>query len=184
MNVLILEVCRSPELMKVTTPMILTHFFIEEGIEYKIISNDGIWSESTILTKNIFKKLINETECGIIHLSMHGNNQNLALRWSGDMNLENRVVVDALNASDIEEMSSWEEKLIISGACATAKLAPSFLKVGAKGVVAPENIIIWTNLGHFFRLLYGSLNSGKNIETALSLAISNFPELESYRYFK
>ncbi len=183
MKVLIIEVCRSPETIKITAPMMLMHFFIERGVDHELISNDGIWSERTVLNKELFKKLLIETECEIIHLAMHGDANGLVLKWSEDVFIENRVADDLLLAPEIEKMNGLKGKLIVSVACATARLAPAFLKAGSRGVIAPENVIIWTNLGLFFRYFYGNLLSGQDIEIALSSAKLEFPELESYRFF-
>lgn len=55
MKVTIFEVCRSPEIKKVTEPVVLSRFFAQKGIAYEVHSNDGIWPKPITVSKNFLE---------------------------------------------------------------------------------------------------------------------------------
>jgi hypothetical protein len=91
MKVTILEVCRSPEIKKVTEPVVLSQFFAEMGIAYEIYSNDRIWPNLVTISKNFIEESLRKSEPEIIHLTMHGDDYSFILKWSGDENFRARV---------------------------------------------------------------------------------------------
>ncbi|NEQ22029.1 MAG: CHAT domain-containing protein [Microcoleus sp. SIO2G3] len=183
MKVIIFEICRSPEIQKETEALILSNFFTQQGIDYKVYSNDAIWSERTVLDKDFMGRCLRNHDVGIVHLAMHGNNNGFVLRWSDAENIRYRVAEDLLTSFEIGMMSGWKGKMLVSGACSSAKLASSFLEAGATDVIAPETPIPWRNLGSFFKLFYQALFLGQNAISALALAISQFPEFKSYQVY-
>lgn len=180
MKIIILESCRSPEIKKETEASLLSNFFMQQGIEYELYSNDGIWQERVILNQDLLKCCLKKLDVGIVHLAMHGNYDGFVLRWSSHESISKRVAQELLTKSDIRRISEWRGKLVVSGACCSAGFASSFLDAGATGVIAPENLIPWTNLGKFFSLFYKALFLGQNASEALDVAISQFPEFKGY----
>lgn len=170
MNVAIFEVCRSPEIKKETEAIIFSNFFNQQGINYEVYSNDGIWLEKTILNKEFMRQCLKKPDLNVVHLAMHGNDNSIVFKWSKAKNIKDWIVEDSLTSFDIRNMSEWHGKLVVSGACSLAKLANYFLEAGAKNVIAPENLIDWTNLGKFFKLFYMALNSGQSPMSALALS--------------
>ena len=182
MKILILEACRSPEIRKKTEGLILSCFFTEQGIDYELYSNDGIWSEK-VLNKQMIEQCLKKPGIEIVHLAMHGNDDSFVLRWSKTENISSRFPVELLTDSDIRTINQWQGKLVVSGACNSSKLASSFLASGVKGFIAPSKPVPWANLGSFFQLFYQALFSSQEAITALDLALSDFPEFESYRLY-
>ncbi len=160
MKVIILESCRRPEIKKETQALLLSNFFTQQGIDYELYSNDGIWQERVIVDQDLLKCCLKKLDIGIVHLAMHGSYDGFVLRWSSNETISKRVAQELLTNSDIKAISEWHGKLVVSGACCFAGLASSFLDGGATGVVAPENLIPWTNLGKFFSLFYKALFLG------------------------
>jgi len=183
MKVVILESCRSPEIKKETEALILSNFFTQHGIDYELYSNDGRWHERVIVDKDLLKYCLKKVDVGIVHLAMHGSYDGFVLKWSGDETTSKRVPQELLTNSDIRAISEWRGKLVVSGACCSAGLASSFLDAGATGVVAPKNLIPWTNLGKFFSFFYKALFLGQNASEALSVAISQLPEFKNYHLY-
>ena len=183
MKVAIFEVCRSPEIKKETEALILSKFFKQENIDYEVYSNDGIWFKRTVLDKNLLRQCLKQSNPGIIHLAMHGDEQGLILKWSNSEDIRNRVVEDLLTSLDIKTISEWHDKLLVSGACSSAKLARFFLDAGVTGVIAPLTPISWLNLGRFFQVFYKALFSSQPPRSALALAITQFPEFKSYQVY-
>lgn len=183
MKVIILEVCRSPEIKKETETLILSTFFTKQIINYEIYSNDFIWQDKTLLSKDSVGGYLKTPDVRIVHLAMHGYADGLILRWSKATNPRERIPEDILTSFDIRLMSEWKGKLVVSGACYSSTLAASFLDAGATDVIAPKSAIPWTNLGNFFSLFYKTLFSSQNISSALNFAISQFPEYESYHVY-
>jgi hypothetical protein len=183
MKVVIFEVCRSPEIRKDREALILSNFFIEQSIDYEVYSNDGIWLDRKVLNKELLVHYLKHSGAGIVHLAMHGNDDGLVLKWSESENIRNRVVEDLLTSFDIKTTCEWRGKLVVSGACSSAKLAKFFLDAGATGVIAPETPIPWLNLGRFFQIFYKALFTGQQPREALALAISQFPEYKSYQLY-
>jgi len=183
MKVVILECCRSPEIKKETEALLLSNFFTQQGIDYELHSNDQLWQERVILDKELLRLCLRKLDVGIVHLAMHGSKDGLVLKWSSTESISKRVAQELLTNSDIRAMSEWRRKMVVSGACCSAGLASSFLDAGATGVVAPENLIPWTNLGKFFSVFYQALFFGQDAASALTVAISQFPEFKSYRLY-
>ena len=181
MKVTILEVCRSPEIQKVTEPVVLSRFFTEMGITYELYSNDHIWPNPVTISKSFIEECLRKSEPDIIHLAMHGDDYSFILKWSGAEDFRARIPQDILTGPQILKMSGWRGRLIVSGACNSSKLAPFFLKAGATAVIAPEFPVSWPNLGLFFCLFYEALFSGKEIAEALTLALVKFPEYRCYQ---
>jgi len=180
MKVAIFEVCRSPDVVKVTEPVILSRFFKAEGIDFQIHSNDAIWPSSTIISLDYLRKCLQEQDITIVHLAMHGNKYGFVLKWSSEQDIGRRTPEDNLLASDIVRMKGWQGKLVVSGACETAGMAAYFLQAGALAVVAPKYPISWTNLAQFFCEFYRGLFFGKQAEQALKIATAKFPEYACY----
>jgi hypothetical protein len=184
MSVIIFETCRSPEIKKLTEAVVLSRFFTEKGIDYELYSNDHIWPDPVTLNKVFIQDRLGRSEAKIVHLAMHGDHYSLILNWSKAGNIASRVPEDQLTGPEIRQMAEWQEKLIVSGACSSARLAPFFLAAGAAAVVAPEFPINWPNLGAFFCTFYEALFSGPEIAEVLALACSKFPEYRSYRLYQ
>jgi hypothetical protein len=181
MKVLILEVCRSPEVKKETEAVILSRFFTGQNIAYELYSNDGIWPTRTEIDKAFIRVCLSQPEAKIVHLAMHGDDYSFILRWSKDENIRARIPEEIMTGPDILKMKEWQGKVIVSGACNSSHLARFFLDAGAKAIVAPEVPISWLNLGDFFSVFYQALFAGEAVETALQLAVIRFPEYRSYR---
>jgi hypothetical protein len=181
MKVTIFEVCRSPEIKKITEPVVLSEFFAANGIDYEVYSNDGIWPHPVTISKNFIEACLKQSEPEIIHLAMHGDDYSFILKWSRAEQIKSRVPEAILTGPEIQRMREWREKLIVSGACNSSKLAPFFLEAGARAVIAPEFPVSWANLGQFFCVFYEALFSGEKIEEALKLALSRFPEYWCYQ---
>jgi CHAT domain-containing protein len=184
MKITIFEVCRSPEVQKVTEPVVLSRFFSEQGISYELYSNDGIWPERVRLDKAFIQQRLANPEIEIVHLAMHGDDYSFILRWSQGEPARARVPEDVLTGPDIRRMAEWQGKLVVSGACSTARLAHFFLGAGATAVVAPEQPVPWPNLGQFFCLFYQALFSGQPPDSALRQAVEQFPEYGCYQAFR
>ncbi len=184
MKVGIFEVCRSPEVIKVTEPLILSRFFTKEGIDFEVYSNDSIWSPAVIISKDFLKRCLKEPDMTIVHLAMHGNRYGFVLKWSKAQDIGARIPEDNLTASDILQMAEWRGKLIVSGGCETSGMASYFLQAGATAVIAPKYPINWPNLGRFFCEFYQALFLGQRMERALETAISTFPEYDCYEIYQ
>ncbi len=141
-----------------------------------------MWSEKIVLNKEIVKQCLKKPGIEIVHLAMHGNYDSFVLRWSNAENISSRVPVELLTDSDIRTIAQWDGKLVVSSAC-TSKLASSFLASGAMGLIAPNKPVPWANLGSFFQLFYQALFSSHKAISALDLALSEFPEFESYHLY-
>jgi len=183
MKVIIFEVCRSPEIQKETEAQVLSQFFSENGIEYELYSNDGIWPVKTVIDKNFIKYCLTKSEVRTVHLAIHGDDKGLILKWSNAKTIADRIPEDRLTGIEIREIKEWNKKLIVSGACSSAKLASFFLDTGAEAVIAPDVPIDWTNLAEFFRVFYKTLFSAQKPASALEFAITQFPEFKSYHIF-
>lgn len=58
MKVLVLEACRSPEVNKsLTESLVLSQLFNENGINYELYSNDGIWENRVHLDEDLIRKM-------------------------------------------------------------------------------------------------------------------------------
>jgi hypothetical protein len=183
MKVVILEVCRSPEIKKQTEALILSRFFTEQQIEYDLYSNDTIWPERTEINKYFIEQCLNEPDIGVVHLAMHGDARSFVLKWSHAEEIGRRVPEDLLTGPDIMAIPDWSGKLVVSGACSSATLAHYFLHAGAAAVIAPTIPIDWTKLGAFFSIFYTTLFEGQKARIALDRAIAQFPEFRSYRIY-
>lgn len=183
MTILILEVCRSPEIKKQTEAIILERYFSQKGINFEVYSNDEIWQPKTILTKKNLRKLLKKPNIKIIHLAMHGDASGLCLRWSTEELIRKRFPEEILTCSEITLMKEWQGKIIVSGACYSSTIANAFLEAGASCIIAPRTAIPWKNLGSFFSVFYEKLFEGNTIKFALESAIVQFPEYQSYRAY-
>ena len=181
MKIVIFEVCRSPEIKKITEPVILSQFFQEQGIDYELYSNDQIWSSPAIVNKGLISTCLAKAMFDIVHLAVHGDKNSLILKWSTDKEIGLRVPEDILTGSEILNMPEWRDKIIVSGACNSSHLAPFFLGAGAKAVIAPPIPVDWPNLGPFFCVFYAGLMQGQMLERVLNTAISKFPEYACYK---
>jgi hypothetical protein len=115
---------------------------------------------------------------------MHGDNNGLVLKWSNAKSFRDRVPENRLTGIEIKSIKEWNKKIIVSGACSSAKFATCFLEAGAEAVIAPDIPIDWTNLGEFFSVFYTELNSKHRVDAAMNFAIDQFPEFESYHIYK
>jgi hypothetical protein len=183
MKVIVFEVCRSPEIAKMTEAFILSKIFSQKGIDYEIYSNDGIWLSKTIIDKYFIKSCLANYDIKIAHLALHGDNSGLILKWSSTKRIKDRIPVLRLTGNDIKAIKEWNKKLIVSGACSSAKFAKYFLYAGAEAVIAPSTPIDWTNLADFFGLFYAMLFSGQKASQCLDTAIIKYPEFESFNLF-
>jgi len=183
MKIIIFEVCRSPEIKKETEALILSNLFKQENIEYEVYSNDGIWLNRKVLDKDLIRQYLKQSDTEIVHLAMHGDNNGLVLKWSNAQDIKDRVAEDVLTGFDIKRIAEWHGKLLVTGACSSAKLAKFFLDAGAIGVIAPSTPIPWLNLGRFFQVFYKELFSKQPTRSALALAIAQFPEFKSYQFY-
>lgn len=181
MKVIILEVCRSPEIRKETEAVILSRLFTERNIDYELYSNDKVWPNQTQIDKEFIQRCLKKPENKVIHLAMHGDDYSFILRWSKDENFRARKPEETLTGSDIRQMTEWQGKLVVSGACNSSHLAKFFLEAGAKAIVAPEVPISWLNLGNFFSVFYQALFAGEEVTAALQLAVTQYPEYKNYK---
>lgn len=181
MKIVIFEVCRSPEIEKITEPVVLSRFFQQKKIDYQLYSNDQRWSAPITISQELIKSCLTEASFDFVHLAMHGDNYSLILKWSTDRDVRLRVAEDSLSGLEIIKMAEWQDKIIVSGACNSSHLAPFFLKAGAKAVIAPPVPVNWPNLGQFFCLFYEGVVQGQTLETALQVAITAFPEYACYK---
>lgn len=184
MRVALLEVCRRPEIAKVSTEgIVLSRAFEDIGIECELYSNDQYWSRrkkaGTIVSMELIAKLAEDPLIDVIHFAMHGNDRGLILSWSGP--LDDRAPGTTLGPRDITEGPRLGGKLIVSGACHSAHLADELIAAGAKAVVAPSIDVPWMNLGAFFKSFYARLFSGLEAAKSLELAKAPFAELTNYR---
>lgn len=184
MNITIFEACRSPEIEKETEGLILSQFFKEHALDYVLYSNDGIWPDRVIISRELIERRLSQPTVNIVHLAMHGLEQGLALNWSNAPERRNRVVIDLLTPDEIRAINGWQGKLIVSGACNSALIAQAFLDAGAAGIIAPREGIPWPNLGNFFRLFYTMLFAGKSASKSLAEAKVAFPEYNNFVYLK
>lgn len=136
------------------------------------------------LSKSLMSELLRNPAISIVHLAVHGDTQGLILRWSKEPAIRDRVPIELLTPSDIRLMFGWNPKLVVSGACRSAELAPDFLKVGASAVVAPATEVPWSRIGLFFRSCYRSYRQSAVPESALAQALLEYPEHRSYSVFR
>lgn len=181
MKIIIFEACRSPHIKKQTETIILSRYFDRHNIQYTCYSNDHIWPNPVIIDKNFITQHLLEDSPDIVHLATHGDDYGFVLKWSYTNHVGRHTPEDRLIAADILQMSEWQGKLIVSGACSSATLAPYFLDAGATGIIAPTVPIDWPNLGQFFTTFYKALFSGKGANSALQHAISEHPEYSCYQ---
>jgi len=185
MKVLILEACRSPEIIKGNTEAsVLSKDFARDGIPFEIYSNDGIWESCVEISRSLLSELLRNPVVSIVHLAVHGGEEGLVLRWSKDAAIRDRMPPEILTPSDIRSMREWNEKMVVSGACSSASLAPDFLAAGATAVVAPAIEVPWSRIGLFFRSFYLVYRRSAEPEGALAEAVLQYPEYRSYRVFR
>jgi CHAT domain len=183
MNITVIEACRSPEVEKGDTEgLYLSRFLKGRGVDVVLFSNDGIWPDRVDITREIIQTRLRQPTTDIIHLAMHGFREGLALRWSNEMSTRDRVVLDMLPREEIREMSDWNGKLVVSGACQSSHIAQDFVTAGARGVVAPATSIPWDYLGPFFGVFYDALGAGTDTKTSLKCAKEAYPKYESFTY--
>ncbi|WP_159788979.1 hypothetical protein [Sodalinema gerasimenkoae] len=182
MNVAIFEVCRNPEIRKQTETLLLSQAFERLAIPCQVYSNDGIWQRRTFLNRSLLQKSLSETALDVIHLALHGDRDGLVLGWSQAEKIRDRRPQTRLSPSEIESMTQWRGKLIVSGAASVYPLADSFLTAGASGVIVPERSISYQHLVPFLEGFYGSLANRQASQTALDSAIRQFPDLRSFRF--
>lgn len=181
MNVAIFEVCRNPEIRKQTETLLLSQAFERLGIPCQVYSNDGIWQRRTFLNRSLLQKSLTEDTVDVVHLALHGDREGLVLGWSKAEKIRDRRPQTRLSPNDIEIMTQWRGKLIVSGAASVYPLAESFLNAGASGVVVPERSISYQNLIPFLEGFYGKIAARQSPQTALDSAIRQFPDLQSFR---
>ncbi|NMG57738.1 hypothetical protein E1H12_04145 [Geitlerinema sp. P-1104] len=181
MNVAIFEVCRNPEIRKQTETLLLSQAFERLRIPCQVYSNDGIWQRRTFLNRSLLQKSLTEDTVDVVHLALHGDREGLVLGWSQAEKIRDRRPQTRLSPSDIESMTQWRGKLIVSGAASVYPLAESFLNAGASGVVVPERSISYQNLIPFLEGFYGKIASRQSPQPALDSAIRQFPDLQSFR---
>lgn len=184
MKVALLEVCRRPEIPKVSTEaIVLNRAFEDIGIDFDLYSNDQYWTKrrkaGQVVSMEIIAILARDPLIDVIHFAMHGSESGLILSWSGSIN--ERAPERILGPLEIMEGPRLGGKLIVSGACQSAHLADEFIAAGARAVVAPSIDVPWMNLGAFFKSFYSHLFGGLDAIQSLELAKTPFPELESYR---
>ncbi len=184
MKIILFEVCRTPEIPKPTEIVVLSRFFTEHNINFERHSNDQIWPNPTPIDKTFIQTCLRESDANIVHLALHGNDYGLILKWSGNSYGGKRVPEEMLMAGDIVQMEAWRGKIIVSGACSSAKLARYFLHAGAVAVIAPEYEINWLNLGDFFSVLYGHILARQGLKSALDLAIVEYSEYGCYQIYR
>ncbi|MCC5896452.1 MAG: hypothetical protein JJU32_00860 [Phormidium sp. BM_Day4_Bin.17] len=182
MNVAIFEVCRNPEIRKQTETLLLSQAFERLGIPCQVYSNDGIWQRRTFLNRSLLQKSLTEEAVDVVHLALHGDRDGLVLGWSNAEKIRDRRPQERLSPSDIESMTPWRGKLIISGAASVYPLADSFLTAGASGVIVPERSISYQNLVPFLEEFYGRIANRQAPQTALDSALRQFPDLQNFRF--
>jgi hypothetical protein len=106
------------------------------------------------------------------------------LRWSRAPSVGARVPVELLTASDIRSMAGLGGRLVVSGACSSARLAEDFLAAGATAFVAPLTDVPWARIGPFFKSFYLTYRSSTEPRSAIEAATREFPEYRSYRVFE
>ena len=143
----------------------LVGVFARYGYRWKVHSNDPAWPEPAWPTRASISLSIERFDPTFVHFALHGVEQGLVLRARERLGSRDE---DILAWSDIEEMSVWKEKIVVTGACGALPYASSFLNAGALAVVAPNLPINWGNLCHFFRIFYSNLLDGNSIGEALS----------------
>ena len=184
MKVLLLEACRSPEVRKpLTEPLVLSQFFSRNGIEYELLSNDGIWEHRVEVDKALLRSRLQEALPDVVHLAVHGGHEGLVLRWSNAPFVGDRVPVELLTPDDIRSMAGFGGRLVVSGGCSSAQFASDFLMAGATAFVAPLADVPWTRIGLFFESFYLSYWFTAKPSIALGAAVHEFPEYRSYRVF-
>ena len=185
MNVALFEVCRSPQVVKpCTEAIILSRLFERLGIDYELWSNDGIWPNQIEIDSILISESLAYTVFDIVHLAVHGEPNGLILRWSTDDAIEERRPEEWLSGEDIRQMSCWDGKVIVSGACSSSILAADFLDAGASAVVAPPMDVSWPGLGAFFEVFYRCLHQTLDVANALEAATREYPAYRGYRCFQ
>ncbi|MFO8038199.1 MAG: hypothetical protein R6U67_01975 [Sodalinema sp.] len=181
MNVAIFEVCRNPEIRKQTETLMLSQAFERLSIPCQVYSNDGIWDRRTFLNRSLLQKCLGDESVDVVHLALHGDRDGLVLGWSKAEKIRDRRPQDRLSPQDIEMMSQWRGKLVVSGAASVYPLADAFLNAGASGVVVPERSISYQHLVPFLEILYSKLANRQSPRNCLDIAIRQFPDLQSFR---
>lgn len=184
MKVLILEACRSPEVDKgFTEAIVLSKLFDDNGIDYELYSNDGIWANKVYLSEALIGSYLSSS-IDIVHFAVHGGSQGLILRWSNAPYVGNRTPLELLTGNAIRSTEEFQGKLVVSGACASAQFANDFLAAGACAVVAPLTEIPWLDIGLFFKRFYLSYRLSESAKNALNIAVEDFPQYSCYRVFE
>lgn len=181
MKVAIFEVCRNPEIQKQTETLMLSQAFERAGIDCQVYSNDGIWDRRTFLNRSLLQKCLSEAGVDVVHLALHGDRDGLVLGWSNAEKIRDRRPQERLSPNDIEIMTQWRGKLIVSGAASVYPLADAFLKAGVSGVLVPERSISYQHLVPFLEVVYRKLASRQSPRNALDIALRQFPDLNSFR---
>ena len=171
-------------LKPLTEPRVLSRIFKNHDIAYELVSNDSIWTDRAEISKELLAGRLRATPVDVIHLAVHGAHDGLVLKWSKHHLVGARVPINTLTSSDIRSIPELEGKLVVSGACSSARFAADFLSAGAKAVVAPLSDIPWIGLGPFFQSFYLCYRSLNNARVAVDRAIGDFPEYRSYRVFQ
>ena len=185
MKVLILEACRSPEVKKhLTEPLVLSQLFSDNGIDYELYSNDGIWTERVRLDDTLIRNRLEEASVDVVHFAVHGSAKGLVLRWSSEPDIGDRGPTYILTGDDIRSIEELKGKVVVSGACSSAKFADDFLAAGADAFVAPLVDVSWEKIGLFFKAFYLTYRSSKIAKDALNKAVKDFPQYNSYRVFE
>lgn len=181
MNVAIFEVCRNPEIRKQTETLMLSQAFERLGIPCQVYSNDGIWDRRTFLNRSLLQKSLSDGAVDVVHLALHGDRDGLVLGWSKAEQIRDRRPQDRLSPQDIEQMTQWRGKLVVSGAASVYPLANAFLNAGASGVLVPERSISYQHLVPFLEVVYSKLANRQSPRNSLDIAIGQFPDLQSFR---
>lgn len=183
MKVAIFEVCRNPEIEKQTETLLLSQAFDRLGIDCDVYSNDGIWRQRTFLNRSLLQNCLAKPGLRVVHLALHGDSKGLVMRWSKAEKIRDRRPQEILSPADIEAMTEWRDKLIVSGASRTTALTDSFLAAGAAAVLCPEHPISYQHFLPFSEVFYGKLAARQPLRPALDASLSQFPDLKSFRLF-
>ena len=142
-KVLLFEVCPDPDMQEETEARDLHYYFNKESVTFSIVTNDNRWPKQTKLSKEIVEMKVKAENPEIIHLAIHGLDTGLVISSEGEKET-------ILSVAEMEKMTIWKDKIVVSGACEGGKYTERLLARGAMFVLASERQIPWQNLGKFF----------------------------------
>lgn len=185
MKILLIEVCRSPEIDKSDTEAkLLSRQFDQCGLDYRIYSNDLMWMDPMAIDRSRIDDWLADWQPDIVHLATHGDSRGLVLQWSHEQLFRQRRPTNWLTGKDIRSMKGWVGRTVFSGACESGMLASDFLAAGATGVVAPTHMVPWAQLARFFGQVYAALLADPgSINAAVRDATNHYQGLSSYRVY-